>query len=250
MRDPIESSERRPFNYFRIAWRSALAAGICLGLPIALMFWVLVLSKLPPSASIHNVLVLLQDTWFPFANPSQPSTPVHDFLMTLQMYVTPASIALTLGVLSWSLLLGRISGYRKWSWIALAGMAGVFIGQAPIGLLDERLQQPFYGWPVHMRFALFLTLSVFCVAASTGLALGLLVRSWKASLMLAAGSGLASAMAVIAVDIILDILGLRVGRGNLAMPKVTAVGTLAAAIAGGMVLGVLFSRYYFKRNYD
>jgi hypothetical protein len=246
MTTPLESPDNRPFNYLRIAWQSALAAGTCLGLPIALMFWVLIMAKLAPSTSMDNFLNLLQNTWYPFANEQQPSSPVHDFLMVLQIYVTPGSIALSLGILGWGLLLSKISEYRQWWWIVIVTMVGVFVGKVPIDWLDARLQQPFYDWPVHLRFALFLSSSVFCVAASTGLALSLIVRNWKASLLLALGSGLASVIAVIVANLILDILGIRVGGGNIAMPKVTAVGTMAAAIAGGTVLGVIFTRYHFK----
>ena len=85
---------------------------------------------------------------------------------------------------------------------------------------------------------------------STGLTISLLLRNWKASLLLTIGSGLASVIAVIVTDIILDRLGIRVGHGNLAMPKVTAVGTMAAAIAGGTILGVLFTHYYYEQRSD
>jgi hypothetical protein len=81
---------------------------------------------------------------------------------------------------------------------------------------------------------------------ATGLALGLVLRNGKVSLILAAASGLVSVIAVLVVDMILDLLGIRVGYGNLAMPKLTAIGTMAAAIAGGTVLGVLFTHFHRK----
>ena len=246
---PSESSDRHPFNYCRIAWQSALAAGIGLGLPLVLMFWMVILANAVPSPSMNNVLSLLQNTWYPFANEQGPSTPVHNFLMVLQTYVTPGSILLSLGVLGWALLFSRISDYHPWWKIFAAGMAGVFIGKMPIDWLDMWIQQaPPYGWSLDVRFAVFLSLSVLCVAMATGLALGLVLRNEKASLILAAASGLASVLAVIAADLILGIVGLRVGHGNLAMPKITAVGTMAAAIAGGTVLGVLFTHYYHNQN--
>jgi len=252
MTNPTETSNSHPFPYLRVAWQSALATGLCLGLPIVLMFWMVILANVAPSPSMNNVLSLFQNTWYPFANEQQPSSPVHDFLMMLQIYVTPGSIALSLGILGWALLFSRISGYRQWWWILAAGMAGVFIGKTPIDWLDGWIQQapPLYGWPVHVRFAVFLSLSVLCVAMATGLALGLVLRNGKASLILAAASGVATVIAVIAVDLILEMVGLRVGRGNLAMPKLTAVGTMAAAIAGGTVLGVLFTRYHRKQRSD
>ena len=39
---------QRPLNYFRIAWQSALAASLCLGLPAGLVFWLIVLQRLQP----------------------------------------------------------------------------------------------------------------------------------------------------------------------------------------------------------
>jgi len=250
MTNPNEASDRHPFRYWRVAWQSALVAGLCLGLPIVLMFWMVILANIAPSPSMNNVLSLLQNTWYPFANEHQPSTPVHDFLMTLQIYVTPASIVLSLGILGWTLLFSRISDYRPWWHILAASLAGIFIGKAPIEWLDGWIQQtpPPYGWPVHVRFAVFLSLSVLCVAMVTGLALGLVLRNWKASLILAVASGAASVIAVITADLILEMVGLRVGHGNLAMPKLTAVGTMAAAIAGGTVLGVLFTYYHHKER--
>ena len=249
MTSPNDSPDRHPWSYWRLAWQSAVAAGLCLGLPIALMFWMVILANVAPSPSMNNVLSLLQNTWYPFADEHQPSSPVHDFLMLLQIYVIPPNIALSLGILAWAWLFSRISGYRQWWWILAAGLAGVFIGQAPIDRLDGWIQQspPLYGWPVHVRFAVFLSLSVLCVAMATGLALGLVLRNGKASLILAAASGLVSVIAILVADIILDMLGIRVGHGNLAMPKLTAVGTMAAAIAGGTVLGILFT-YYYRRE--
>ena len=250
MTGPNESSESHPFNYWRVAWHSALAAGIGLGLPLVLMFWMVILANALPSTSMNNVLSLLQNTWYPFANEQQASTPVHDFLMALQTYITPASIALSLGILGWAWLFSRITGYRPWWNILAASLAGVFIGKAPIDWLDGWIQQasPPYGWSLDVRFAVFLSLSVLYVAMSTGLALSLILRNWKASLVLTLSSGLASVIAVIVADMILNRLGIRVGHGNLAMPKLTAVGTLAAATAGGTVLGVLFTHYCQRRS--
>jgi len=248
MTNSNESSDGHPLSYWRVAWQSALAAGLCLGLPIALMFWVLIVSKLVPSRSINSFLLLLQNTWYPLASENGPSTPLHDFLMKVQMHVTAPAIALSLGILGWAYFLSRISGYRRWGWLAIGAMAGVFVGEVPIDWLDGWFQSPTLAWPVHLRFAAFLSCSVFCVAVSTGLVLGLILQNWRACLTFAAASGVASVIAVIAANLILDGVGLRVGRGNLAMPKLTAFGTMAAAIAGGTVLGVLFTRYYNKQR--
>src|SRR6185503_13606159 len=186
MTNQNETSDSQPFSYLRVAWQSAVAAGLCLGLPIALMFWVLIVSRLVPSRSINSFLSLLQNTWYPLAQENGPPTPIHNFLSILQMHVTPPVLALALGVLGWGLLLSKISKYRNWWWIVTATLVGILIGEIPIDWLDGRLQQPFLGWPIHTRFALFLSASVFCVAVSTGLALGLVLRNGKASFILAA----------------------------------------------------------------
>src|SRR6476620_2951151 len=99
MTHPNETSDSHPFNYRRVAWQSALASGLCLGLPIVLMFWMVILASVAPSPSMNNILSLLQNTWYPFANEQQPSSSLHDLLMRLQIYITPASIVLSLGVL-------------------------------------------------------------------------------------------------------------------------------------------------------
>ena len=49
---------------------------------------------------------------------------------------------------------------------------------------------------------------------------------------------------VLAVDLFLDLIGLRVGAGNLAMPKVTVMSTMVAAVASGTFLGVVFTRFH------
>jgi len=73
--------------------------------------------------------------------------------------------------------------------------------------------------------------------------LGFALMNWKVSLLLAASTGLASVFAALVTLMILGELGIRVGSGNAAMPKATAAATMAAALAGGAILGVLFSRY-------
>src|SRR5690242_15420627 len=104
MNNPIASGENQSSNNFRIIWQSALASGLCLGLPITLMFWVLVVSRFIPSKPLDSFLILLQDTWNPLISENAPPAPLNNFLMNLQMHVTPPVIVLTLGVLAWAYL--------------------------------------------------------------------------------------------------------------------------------------------------
>ena len=99
---------------------------------------------------------------------------------------------------------------------------------------------------LHARFELILGVTVLCVTVSTGLLLGLVLMNWKASLTLAGSTGLTSVVAAMVTLMILYGLGVRIGSGNVAMPKATAATTMAAALAGGAILGVIFSRYVRK----
>jgi hypothetical protein len=206
----------------KIALQSALAAGLCLGLPAGLFFWVIIVQRWTPSAPIDGLLHFLQD------------------------YTVPPVILEMLGAFGWGLLLSKISGYRQWWWLSIATMAGVRVGDFALyhGWLEQWVQG--HAPPdlsLHMRFGLILGITVLCVTVSTSLLLGLALMNWKASLMLAANTGLVSVLAALVTLIILDRLGIRIGSGNAAMPKATAVSTMAAALAGGAILGVGFSRY-------
>lgn len=215
----------RPGRQYRkdltIALQSSLAAGLCLGLPVGLMFWILLLQRTAPSPAAKTLLDLLQN------------------------YPAPPIIVDILGVLGWAVLMSKISGYRQWWWLAAAAMAGQFVGQGLLlnSVLDTWVGYAAPGLAVHVRFGIVLAGVVLSVTAGTGLLLGLLLMNWKAGLALAASTALVSVCAALATQIILDASGLRVGSGNDAMPKVAALATIAAALAGGALLGVVFNRY-------
>ena len=212
------TSNRSYQHDLKIALQSALAAGLCLGLPAGLFFWVIIVQRWTPSAPIDGLLHFLQD------------------------YTVPPVILEMLGAFGWGLLLSKISGYRQWWWLSAATMAGVRVGDFALyhGWLDQWIPTDL---ALHVRFGLLLGITVLCVTVSTSLLLGLALMNWKASLMLAANTGLVSVLAAWLTLIILDRLGIRVGSGNAAMPRATAVSTMAAALAGGAILGVGFSRY-------
>ncbi len=207
---------------FKIAVQSALAAGLCLGLPAGVFFWLIIVQSWMSSHLINTLVKFFQD------------------------YVVPPVILEMLGAFGWGLLLSKISGYRQWWWLSIATMAGVWVGDLVLynGWLDQWVQgHAPSDLSLHVRFGLILGITVLCVTMSTGLFLGFVLRNWKASLMLAASTGLVSLLAALVTLIILDRLGIRVGSGNAAMPKATAVSTMAAALTGGGILGVGFSRY-------
>ena len=212
-------------SYWKIAVQSALAAALCFGLSTGLFFWLITVQRLAPSAQINRLVTF-------FSN-----------------YLVPPDILEIVGALGWGFLLSKISGHRKWWWLSAATILGVQMGTFTLyhGLLSEWfLEHIAPDASMHVRFGIILMIAVLCVTVSTGLLLGLVLVNWKASLMFAASTGFASVLAVLTTLFILGELGLRVGSGNAAMPKVTAAATMAAALAGGAILGVMFSRYVRK----
>jgi len=147
------------------------------------------------------------------------------------------------GTMTWGIILSRIVGYRRWYLLSFAVTAGVFVGQLPMlnGRLDIMLQR--FAFPIHIRFGFVLAIAVFSVMVCTGLALGFVLRSWKAVLMLAGSSGFASILGTMTIFLIMDHAGIRVGSGSYAMLKVASVGIMTAAIIGGAVLGVAFEKF-------
>lgn len=213
---------KQPLDYFRIAWQSALAASLCLGLPAGLIFWVFILHRLEPLPGLKRFLTLLQN------------------------YERLEMIGALLGALVWGLALTRISGYRPWWRLALASMLGLYLGRRLFWIMYAWINFDFSGLPIRMVLAIHLTLLILSVTFWTGLVYGLILHDWKAALTLALTTSLASILACALAFFLLDQFGLRVGAGNAAMPKVTAVCTMAAGIIGGTVLGVGFTRYRFK----
>ena len=222
------SAVQKPLAYFRIAWQSALAASICLGLPAGLIFWLFILQHIKPSPPVEKILTVLQD------NPT-------------------AEIAgVLIGAFAWGILLSRISGYRPWWLLVAASMLSVYIGRRLFLIIYAWINYDFTGLPIHVVLAIHLTGLVLSVTLCTGLTHGLILRNWKATLVLALTVSFVSVLAAVMTFIILDQFGMRVGMGNAAMPKVTAICTMVSAITGGVVLGMGFSRFVEgqKRQFD
>jgi len=205
-------------NYFRVAWQSALAAALGLGLPAGLLLWLILLQQSSPSTLVDRSVTLLQaNGWNKI-------------------------VVLAICSLIWSFLLGRISGYRPWWKIGLATVLGILIGWfSPLSNLDGWLGDKL---PVHTLYAVAMCGIVASATLCVGFAYGLLLRNFKAALTLAITTSLTSALTMLLVIIIFDQFGIRVGGTvPFAMSKVTSVSLLFSAITGGMVLGVGFSRF-------
>ncbi len=205
-----------PPNLYRIALRSALAAGLFLGVPAGLLLWLILLQQAGASAGVD---------WF---------------ISVLQAQGWNTIIVLVIGSSGWSYLLGRISGYRAWWKIGIATALGIIAGWiSPLSNLDGLLPEHM---PIHALYAFGMSGIVASVTLCVGLAYGLLVQNLKAALTMALSTSVVSALVLLVTILVFDQFGIRVG-GDLpfAMSRVTSVSLLASALAGGAVLGVGFS---------
>ena len=212
-------------NYFRIALQSALAAALCLGLPAGLLLW----------------LILFQQ-----ANHFAVIQPLIDLLHAHGLY---SIFIVVLGSVLWSYLLGHISGYRLWWRIAVASALGIVAAWfSPLSNLDGILYNYRPDLPVYLNYAASMVGLIGSVTLFVGLGYGLILKSVKAALAIGLTTSLVSVFVLLLTIIIYDRLGIRVGTGNFAMPRVTVVDLITSAMAGGMVLGVGFS--WFVKTKD
>jgi len=211
---------QKPLNYFRIAWQSALAAVLCLGLPAGLLLWLILLQQFVHSTIVDQSVAFLQ---------------VHGLI---NIFVLAACSLL------WSFMLGRISGYRPWWKIGFATATGIIVGWfSPLSNLDGVFADRF---PIPTLYAVAMGGIVGGATLCVGLAYGLLLRSLRAALTMALTTSLVSVLTILLTIIVFDQFGIRVGGAvPLAMSKVTVTGLLTSAMMGGMVLGIGFTKYQF-----
>jgi hypothetical protein len=209
---------QKPLNYFRVAWQSALAAALCLGLPAGLLLWLILFQQIIHFTIIDQTITLLQ---------------INGLISIFVLAVCS---------LMWSYLLARISGYRPWWKIGFATVLGIILGWfSPLSNLDGVFVNQF---PIHTLYAVSMGGLVWVVTACVGLAYGLILRNIKAALILALTTSLVSILTLLLTIILFDQFGIRVGGTvHLAMSKVTVSSLVTSAVTGGMVLGIGFTKY-------
>lgn len=214
---------QKPLNYFRIAWQSALAAALCLGLPAGLLLWLVLLQRMIYSEVLDQTVTLLQT------------------------YGLISIFILAVCSLMWSFLLARISGYRPWWKIGLVTVAGIIVGWfSPLSNLDGVFVDHF---SLSTLYTVAMCGLVWVVTACVGLAYGVILRSVKAALMLALATSLVATLTILLTIIVFDQFGIRVGGiVPFAMSKITVTGLLTSAITGGMVLGLGFCWFAAQRR--
>jgi len=210
-------------NYFRIAWQSALAAALCLGLPAGLLLWLILFQQIVHFPVIDQTVTLIQANGL------------------ISIFV------LAVCSLMWSFLLARISGYRPWWKIGVATVAGIILGWfSPLSNLDGVFADQF---PIHALYAVAMCGIVGVVTACVGLGYGLILRNLRAALTMALTTSLTAVLTLLLTIILFDQFGIRVGGTvPFAMSKVTVTGLLTSAITAGMVLGIGFTRFVLKER--
>ena len=144
----------------------------------------------------------------------------------------------------WSYLLGRISGYRSWWRIAVASALGILVAWfSPLANIDGILYKYQPGLPIHLNYAASMVGLIGSVTLFVGLGYGLILRSIKAALTIGLTTSLISVLVLLLTIFMFERLGIRVGTGNLAMVRVTIVDLITSALAGGMMLGLGFTRF-------
>src|SRR5215216_4092509 len=212
-------------NYFRIAWQSALAAALCIGLPAGLVLWLILFQRI---------------NHFHFADP------LINFLHANGLY---SIYIVVISSMIWSYLLGRISGYRPWWWIAAASALGILAAWfSPLANVDGILYEYQPTLPIHLNYAASMVGLIGSVTLFVGLAYGLILRNIKAALTIGLTTSLVSEVVLLLTVFVFGRLGIRVGTGHLAMVRVTAVALITSALAGGMVLGVSFTRFVDEKQ--
>lgn len=210
-----------PKKHLPIALKSAIAAGLFLGMPAGLLLWLILLRQIHPSAKLQQLIEYLQENGL------------------YSIYI------LVFCSVMWSYLLARISGYRPW-WKAGLGTAMAFLigWYSPLSNMDAWLPE---STPIHLMYATAMCGIVFSATTSVGLAYGIILRNRRAALTMAFTTGIVSVLTLLLSICLFDLFGIRVGGTvPLAMPKVTAVSLLGSALTGGAVLGVGFS--WFVEN--
>jgi hypothetical protein len=162
-----------PPNYFRIAWQSALAAGLCLGLPAGLSLWLVLFQQINHSALIASLAHFLQ---------------THGLY---RIYILVFSSIL------WSYLLGRISRYSQWWLIAFASAFGIFAAWfSPLANIDGILYDYRPNLPIHLNYAAAMVGIIGSVTLFVGLAYGLVLRNSRAAFTMGLTTSLVSKVTV------------------------------------------------------
>jgi len=162
-----------------------------------------------------------------------------------------ALVALGAGAIAWGVFMGRLVPDAKPKRMAWAGLLGYLpiVLVAGFGLLAlEPIALRRWGeqLPIHRVFTLLFVPTAAIIAGTGALAIGLGLRSRALGWALAWRCAVAAALAFLAIDLMMEALGWRVGTPGaaerLTMVTVLSLSDLGAAIVTGAVMGVRLNR--------
>jgi hypothetical protein len=209
------------WNVFRIAWQSAVAAALSLGLPAGLSLWLILLQQVYKSSIVDSLSQVLQN---------------HGLY---RIYLVALSSIL------WAYLLGRISGYHPWWRLGIANVIAILAAWfSPLANVDGILYDHFPTLPIHVNYAGAMVGLIGTVTLFVGLSYGIVLRNFKAALTMGFMTSFISILTLLLTILAFDQFGIRVGTGHFAMSKVTVAGLLTSSITGGMILGIDFTKYH------
>jgi len=144
--------------------------------------------------------------------------------------------------------LARSQALRRAAWAGMLGFVPLTI-LLNLGLVTIEPIAVGANFPVHRLFSVLFVPSAFVIAGASSLALAWALRWGRAAPALALRVGLTAALAFLIANLGMEVLGWQVGapgaeeRGT--MITVLIVSNLAAALAGGAMLGMRLSRTVF-----
>lgn len=158
----------------------------------------------------------------------------------------PALAGFLAGGAAWGMSMGRLAGAsdsRRMAWAGLLGFGPITITLAlGLGIAEPILLASFGATtPTHRVFTLLFVPSAFLIAGISAWAIGRGLRSNRLALLLLWRVGLTAALTFLVVNLLMETAGWVVGAPGAAeqatMVTVLATGNLAAAVAGGGMMG-------------
>ena len=171
----------------------------------------------------------------------------------------PTLIALAIGSAAWGRAMARLAGAdasRRMAWAGILGFAPItlILAFSLLGLEPIAVERLGARYPIHRLFTILFVPTAFLISAVSAWAIGIGLRDKPLSRSLAWRVGLTGGAAFLLVNMIMESAGWVVGAPGAAeratMITVMSLGNLAAALAGGAVLGLTLGRRAAVARHD
>jgi hypothetical protein len=178
--------------------------------------------------------------------------PGHSILNPAAEHIVLSAVAALVVMLAgsalWGILMGKLAGVSQRRRMALAGAFGfapitIVLGIALSELEPIAIEQLGASIPIHRLFTLLFVPTAFLITGVGAWAIGWGVDGRSLAWRMGWQAGVAGALAFLFINLLMEALGWQVGGPNAAerftMLTVMAAGDLAAALAGGGMIGWL-----------